>query len=398
MVRSESRARDESRAEARNEVGDALNILPNRGKEGILQRAPPQERAERLAAFFEALSLSTFVTVSLARLVRAPSAVGRRQQPPEATLAVDTMAEGARTELAALNVALELQPVLDDALAATRRVASFEERLEQIGLYLLAKGEDGRLPDDLTDGDEPALSEEHIAALKTAVEAAVTSVTSSVASAGVQAQLTSIGAILCPRAGPLPSDAYLTSYPLCSAPPYVVQIDAFLHLPGPGYHFSMPRVLEAKRQSYALIAHMRQHRQCERLVLMSGNPAVGKSTWIEQIGAKEAGGAAAVFFDDLLNNGRRRAQWWEGYRAAGLADLAVEIVEIRRDSERALASNRRRGAKGGHQVPEHAMERYQREYEPPTLAEGFARVRTFENEYDDASGEGGYVLLREEAT
>ena len=313
------------------------------------------------------------------------------------------MAEGARSELAALDVAvgLELQPVLADALAASKRVSSLEERLEQIGLYLLATGEGGRVPDApgcLADGDDdPALAEEHIAALKAAIEAAVK--TASVASADVQAQLAAMGAILCPKAGPLPSDAYLTSYPLCRAPPYIVQIDAFLYIPGPGYHFSMPRVLEAKRQSYALIAHMRQHRQCERLVLMSGNPAVGKSTWIEQIGAKEAGGAAAIFFDDLLNNGRRRAQWWEGYRAAGLADLAnlaIEIVEIRRDFGRALASNRLRGAKGGHQVPEHAMERYQREYEPPTLAEGFARVRTFENEYDDASGEGGYVLRREE--
>ena len=89
----------------------------------------------------------------------------------------------------------------------------------------------------------------------------------------------------------------------------------------------------------------------------------------------------------------RREGFWAGYRESGVA-LPVEAVFLTRDYERSLASNKARGAKGGHEVPPFVMERYHAEAEPPTLAEGFARVRHVENEYDELSGTGGFVERR----
>ena len=76
-------------------------------------------------------------------------------------------------------------------------------------------------------------------------------------------------------------------------------------------------------------------------------------------------------------------------RASGV-ELPVEIIWIERDFDRTLASNVRRGEKGGHVVPQHVMEKFRDEAEVPTLEEGFARVRIFENQHDEASGTGGF--------
>eukprot|EP00418_Pyrodinium_bahamense_P069076 CAMPEP_0179083288 /NCGR_PEP_ID=MMETSP0796-20121207/37602_1 /TAXON_ID=73915 /ORGANISM="Pyrodinium bahamense, Strain pbaha01" /LENGTH=338 /DNA_ID=CAMNT_0020780693 /DNA_START=27 /DNA_END=1043 /DNA_ORIENTATION=+ len=264
-----------------------------------------------------------------------------------------------------------------------------DQRMEHIGLYLIAKAEDGRLP-DMPEGAPQDLPADELTRLQTQVEAALQRTEGM---PGRDARLL-VGQHLCPRAAPIPAEAYLTSYTLCREPPYIVQVDAFLQFPGPGYHFSMSRVAEAKRQGWQLIRHMQQQGKCDRLICLCGNPAVGKSTWIYAVGAREACATTAVFFDDLLNNRRRRGQWWEGFRGAGL-NLPVEVVAVTRSFERAVASNRARGAKGGHEVPLAVMERYQREYEPPGREEGFVRIRAFENEYNEENGKGGFVLTEE---
>jgi hypothetical protein len=194
----------------------------------------------------------------------------------------------------------------------------------------------------------------------------------------------------------IPADAYLTSYRLCDAPPYIVRVDEFLHFPGSMYNFSMPRAVEAKRQGWELIKHLRVQGKCDKLVILSGNPAVGKSTWTETMGASEPGAQTTVFYDDLLNNRRRRAQWWEGFRSAKL-DVPVEAVVVTRSMERAIASNEARGEKGGHLVPREKILQYAAEFEAASVAEGFTRVRIFENQFDEATGEGGFTLRHEEA-
>eukprot|EP00966_Prymnesium_polylepis_P244944 5665596-Prymnesium_polylepis.1 len=283
---------------------------------------------------------------------------------------------------------------LDAALAeATKQAIALpvDRRAEHVGLYLVAKADGGRLPQapEATGVDVDATE------LEQAVASAVAHATSQQATdAPVAELLRCVGERLCPKAAQIPADAYLTAYPHCRAPPYIIQIDAFLLFPGPGYHFSMPRVTEAKRQSWELIRAMKKEGKCDRLVLMGGNPAVGKSTWITKVGALEDGAATTIFFDDLCNNKFRRRQFWDGFMAADV-DLPVECVFITRDFERACVSNRTRGSKGGHEVPQPVMERYRDDVEAPSVDEGFARVRIFDNEFDEASGEGEYVLKPE---
>lgn len=286
----------------------------------------------------------------------------------------------------------DVQQLLSEATEAALLVSP-AKRAEHVGLYLIAKADGGRLP-SVPQGKGANASAEDRAVLEAIVAAEVETVTKK-AAGGAENLQRAVGERLCPRAAPIPADAYLTSYPLCRTPPYIIQIDAFLNFPGPGYHFSMPRVLEAKRQAWTLIRHLHEAGTISRLVLMAGNPATGKSTWIQKVGAAEADSASAVYFDDLLNDQRKRGQWWEAFREAKLP-LPVEIVHLVRPFDKACASNKLRGAKGGHEVPQEVMERFDKEAQPPTLDEGFMRVRTFENQYDDESGQGGYALVRDE--
>ena len=47
-------------------------------------------------------------------------------------------------------------------------------------------------------------------------------------------------------------------------------------------------------------------------MLMCGNPAVGKSTWIQKVGAEADDASTSLYFDGLRDSTRRRGQWWEG--------------------------------------------------------------------------------------
>jgi len=188
----------------------------------------------------------------------------------------------------------------------------------------------------------------------------------------------------------IPPNAYLQK--ALREPPYVVAPDYFLFLPTGKYLFSVARIGEAKRQCWALVRLLVEQGRCDRLVVTSGSPGAGKSTWIEQHASAE--GSRTVFFDDLLNNRLRRQRF--------LAELAkhrirveVEVVVVYRDFEQTLLSVQARQAAGGHGVPEAVMRKFFDEYEEPALAEGFVCARVYENTYDQRTGRGGFVLKRE---
>ena len=305
-----------------------------------------------------------------------------------------------------------LEQLLGNAATNSSLLATVEARLEYIGLYLIAKAEGGREPKLAgkapASGEAwPTIADADVVEIEAALSAATSNGVAALAAQGIDAAaigsgdvtienqlLCLVGQQLCPRAAPIPADSYERLYTLCDAPPRVVIIDEFLNFPGPGYHFSMSRVAQAKAQAWALIKLLQQQGKVDRIVMTCGNPATGKSTWIKTHGAAEPELASAVFFDDLQNNRRRRQGFWDGYKAAGL-DLPVEAYTFERDFAAACASNRRRGQAGGHEVPQEVMERYRDEYEPPTLDEGYVRVRTLENQHDDETGAGGFALKAE---
>lgn len=266
-------------------------------------------------------------------------------------------------------------------------------RFEHIGHYLMARAEGGVLPhapshpESLPAAELTSLGE----GLSAAAHAAAVDVV------GEGDELRHLALRLCPRAAPIPPDTWKTSYNLCERPPFIIRVDTFLWHPGSGFHFSLPRVAEAHRQSWELIKTLHGSGRIDRILLVCGNPGAGKSTFIETAGAAEEG--APLFFDDFCNSRERRAKFWAGYHASGVG-LPVEAVCIWRDLERALAANESRGAKSGHEVPRAVMERLAREFEAPGLEEGFVRVRTFENVHNgsDSGDEGGArcFVLKEE--
>ena len=309
----------------------------------------------------------------------------------------------------------QVEAVLGDAITNSSLIADAEERIKYVGAYCIAMGEQDREPrlprgcaDKPAEGQPfPDIPSDELLRLEEAVGASVDA-----AELECESALGASGAIealplLCAigyqlhvvvdgaKAGAIPTDAHRRLYTLCNEPPRVIRIDEFLTFPGPGYHFSMPRANDAKSQSWQLIKDLHACGQCEKLVIMSGNPAVGKSTWIETCGSSEPGAATTVFYDDLLNNkARRTREFWKYYQESGLA-VPVEVVCITRDFAAACESNVRRGAKGLHQVPLERMEGYRDDFELATLEEGFSRVRVFENRYDEEKQEGGYALLND---
>jgi len=292
-----------------------------------------------------------------------------------------------------------LEPILSPAINQAALLPA-SGRAEYIGLTLIARADEVCPPQapELQPGeDPPVLAPSEAAELISTLEAAYKHAVTRHGDSNLQVGdvMRTVGAWLCPKAGAIPPDAFTTLYTKCEDIPYIVQVDAFLFFPGPEFHFSHSRGQEAKRQSWKLIRGMHEKGKCDRLILMAGNPAVGKSTWIEKVGPQEPGVETSVFFDDLLNNRRRRNLWWEAYRASGLS-LRIEIVAIVRNFERSLASNEARGAKGGIYVPSKTMDTLSSEYEAPSVEEGFVRVRIFENQHDENTGEGGYVLKHEE--
>jgi len=295
-----------------------------------------------------------------------------------------------------------LDPLLTEAVEKAALLPGSQRQIEFVGLCLIAEAERVHLPQvggDASPGRAEASSpEDEAKVLNEAVEAACTHVLSSGLRQSYQMApelLRMVGEQLCPKAAPIPTDAYRTLYKKCNDIPYIVQVDAFLFYPAHQWHFSYSRKEEAKRQVWQLIRSMHDQGKCDRLVLMCGNPAVGKSTWIEQMGAQEPGVETCVFFDDLLNNRRRRSLWWEAYRASKL-QLVLDVVAIVRDYDRSVASNEARGARGGIYVPSTSMASLSSEYEAPSTSEGYRRVRIYENQHDELTGEGSYVLRHEE--
>jgi len=300
-----------------------------------------------------------------------------------------------------------LEPVLSQAIVDSRLFPA-EERVEFIALTLIAtvdrethpQGAQIELPEvpELDDDEEmPSVPANEAEELDAAIEAAYKQALTQHGQSDFKAHdlMRTLGEQLCPKAGRIPPDAFRTLYTKCDEVPYIIQVDTFLAFPGPDFHYSLTRQQEAKRQSWELIRLMWKQGKCNRLVLTSGNPAVGKSTWIEKCGMKEPNLETCVFFDDLLNSKRRRAAWWEAFKSSGLP-LEVEIVAITRNFDMSIASNEIRGAKGGHRVPVKTMSQLWLDWDPPTVAEGFSRVRIYENEHDENIGAGEYVLKHEE--
>ncbi len=199
-------------------------------------------------------------------------------------------------------------------------------------------------------------------------------------------------------AGGIPPNAYLAM--AARPPPYMIQPDAFLFLPDAQYVFSPERIREAKRQCWQLLRVLVAQGKVERLVALCGAPGAGKSTWIERHARGEEGHRTA-FYDDLLNTTWRRKPWLDGLAStlpapdgpAAALRASVEIVVVKRPLEMAVRSVQKRARSGGHDVPVEAMRKFHEQFEPPTLDEGFARVRTYHNDYDDEALTGGYRLV-----
>ena len=103
----------------------------------------------------------------------------------------------------------------------------------------------------------------------------------------------------------------------------------------------------------------------ERLILVCGIQGSGKTSWI----ASQPACPATVYFDAALPGIRHRARVIVIAKRAG---IPIEAVWIDTPVAMALDRNARRPA--DKIVPEAAILSVARQFEPPSLAEGFARI------------------------
>jgi predicted kinase len=119
-------------------------------------------------------------------------------------------------------------------------------------------------------------------------------------------------------------------------------------------------------ECYRLLQETLARRPVRKVVILVGLPGCGKSHY-----AREQDADDVVLFDGLFVNRGRRAQVAEIARAAG---VPVEAVWFQTAWETCVARNGQRPA--DRQVPADVMERLRQQLaaDPPTTAEGFARV------------------------
>ncbi|GAM01101.1 AAA family ATPase [Sphingomonas parapaucimobilis] len=118
--------------------------------------------------------------------------------------------------------------------------------------------------------------------------------------------------------------------------------------------------------SYAALEQiLLQRPRPERVVLVCGVQGSGKTSWI----ASQPVYPATVYFDAALPGIRHRARI---IAIAKQADIPIEAVWI--DTPVAIALNRNARRSVDKIVPEAAILSVARQFEPPSLAEGFAHI------------------------
>ncbi len=153
--------------------------------------------------------------------------------------------------------------------------------------------------------------------------------------------------------------------------PTVINPDHFLHTES-GRLWTVERSKDAWEQCYATLKRILPESQGQRtVVIVCGLQGAGKSTWI----AKEKLRSGVIYFDAALPGARHRQPIIDIALAAG---AVVEAVWIKVPLSVALTRNALRDKDV--QVPEASIRSVSEQFEAPTLAEGFERVRIVDPE------------------
>ncbi|SFK47999.1 kinase [Methylorubrum salsuginis] len=146
---------------------------------------------------------------------------------------------------------------------------------------------------------------------------------------------------------------------------HVIDPDSFLETEGARV-WTPERSAEAWRTAFArLEARLTGPAPPRRIVVVCGLQGAGKSTWV----AAQDADADTLYFDAALPGMRHRRPILIQATRQG---IPVEAVWIRVPLTVALARNAMRRA--DRIVPEASIRSVERLFEPPTQAEGFARV------------------------
>lgn len=151
------------------------------------------------------------------------------------------------------------------------------------------------------------------------------------------------------------------------AAPAIVSPDNYLLTKDGEYVWSPDRVKEAWRKSYEALKARGKDPKYNKVVLMVGIPASGKSTWIKN--NKEPG---AVYFDATFTNQRARKPVIKMAKDHGMKVDAVVMdtpINVCKDRNSCRTTDRA--------VPDDVIERMASQLagDPPKMREGFDNIR-----------------------
>ncbi|MEF2074379.1 AAA family ATPase [Consotaella aegiceratis] len=148
--------------------------------------------------------------------------------------------------------------------------------------------------------------------------------------------------------------------------PRIINPDDFLLTPH-GRLWSVERNKAAWRRCHETLQHkLLNDHQVQTVVIVCGLQGAGKSSWI----AQQPEQANVIYFDAALPGARHRQPIVDIARAA---EAVVEAVWIK--VPLAVALERSSARQQDLRVPEDSIRSVARLFEPPTLEEGFDRVR-----------------------
>ena len=146
----------------------------------------------------------------------------------------------------------------------------------------------------------------------------------------------------------------------------IVSPDSYLITESGEYVWTPERVKAAWNQSYAALKRLSDDPRYEKVVLMVGIPASGKSTWL-----KRNHDPSAIYFDAPFTTQRARLPVIQIAKEAGMVvEAAVMTTPI------AVCKDRNSCRSVDRKVPDEVVERMAAQLlgDPPKVTEGFDRV------------------------